>query len=114
MPELTFLFLADYLGKKLEDYVAKLPVIVKVLRTEKRSGLIRARLLGAKYVTGQVITFLDAHCECTEGWLEPLLARIVQNRYVKYIKCKTTSLVFTKRNYLIFLFVHFFSVSEKL
>lgn len=38
----------DFLGKKLEDYVARLPVSVKVLRTGKRSGLIRARLLGAK------------------------------------------------------------------
>lgn len=28
----------------------------------------------------QVITFLDAHCECTTGWLEPLLARIKQDR----------------------------------
>jgi len=70
------------LGKKLEDYVATLPVKTKVLRTEKRSGLIRARLLGAKHVTGQVITFLDAHCECADGWLEPLLARIVLNRYI--------------------------------
>ncbi|XP_049824738.1 polypeptide N-acetylgalactosaminyltransferase 5 isoform X2 [Aethina tumida] len=70
----------DHLGKKLEDYVKTLPVKVFVLRTHKRSGLIRARLLGAKHVTGQVITFLDAHCECTEGWLEPLLARIVENR----------------------------------
>ncbi|XP_065355728.1 polypeptide N-acetylgalactosaminyltransferase 5 isoform X1 [Calliphora vicina] len=70
----------DYLGKKLEDYVATLPVHTFVLRTQKRSGLIRARLLGAEHVTGEVITFLDAHCECTEGWLEPLLARIVQNR----------------------------------
>lgn len=70
----------DHLGKKLEDYVATLPVKTFVLRTVKRSGLIRARLLGAEHVTGQVITFLDAHCECTEGWLEPLLARIVIDR----------------------------------
>ena len=76
----TLLSIADYLGKKLEDYVATLPVSVRVLRTVKRSGLIRARLLGAKEVKGQVITFLDAHCECTEGWLEPLLARVVENR----------------------------------
>ena len=33
----------DHLGSKLEDYVSKLPVTVKVLRTGKRSGLIRAR-----------------------------------------------------------------------
>nr|CAH7739270.1 unnamed protein product [Callosobruchus chinensis] len=70
----------DYLGKQLEEYVSKLPVPTYVYRTEKRSGLIRARLLGAKHVTGQVITFLDAHCECTEGWLEPLLARISEDR----------------------------------
>uniref|UniRef100_A0A1W7RB35 Polypeptide N-acetylgalactosaminyltransferase n=1 Tax=Hadrurus spadix TaxID=141984 RepID=A0A1W7RB35_9SCOR len=70
----------DYLGKKLEEYVAKLEVPVKVLRTGKRSGLIRARLLGAAITKGQVITFLDAHCECTRGWLEPLLARIAEDR----------------------------------
>ncbi|XP_046673810.1 polypeptide N-acetylgalactosaminyltransferase 5 isoform X1 [Homalodisca vitripennis] len=70
----------EHLGQQLEDYVATLPVTVKVLRTEKRSGLIRARLLGAKHVRGQVITFLDAHCECTEGWLEPLLSRIAMDR----------------------------------
>lgn len=78
--------LIEYLGQQLEDYVATLPVSVKVLRTEKRSGLIRARLLGAKHVKGQVITFLDAHCECTEGWLEPLLGRIAVDRLV-HLRC---------------------------
>jgi len=70
----------DHLGKQLEEYVAKMPVPTKVLRTGSRSGLIRARLLGAKEAKGHVITFLDAHCECTEGWLEPLLAEIALNR----------------------------------
>ena len=38
------------------------------------------RLIGAKEVKGKTITFLDAHCECTEGWLEPLLNEIALNR----------------------------------
>ncbi|XP_011703052.1 PREDICTED: polypeptide N-acetylgalactosaminyltransferase 5 isoform X2 [Wasmannia auropunctata] len=71
----------EHLKQDLEDYIATLPVPTYVYRTEKRSGLIRARLLGAKHVKGQVITFLDAHCECTEGWLEPLLSRIAVDRH---------------------------------
>ena len=74
------MFVTDYLGAELEKYVETLPVPVKVLRTGSRSGLIRARLIGAATVKGQVITFLDAHVECTEGWLEPLLARIAEDR----------------------------------
>ena len=70
----------DYLGSKLEKYVATLSVPVHVLRTEKRSGLIRARLMGASIVKAPVITFLDAHCECTTAWLETLLARIAEDR----------------------------------
>ena len=73
--------ISDNLGRKLENYVSTLSVPVKVLRTGKRSGLIRARLIGAEASKGQVITFLDAHCECTKGWLEPLLARIAEDRY---------------------------------
>ncbi|XP_077071367.1 polypeptide N-acetylgalactosaminyltransferase 13 isoform X1 [Siphateles boraxobius] len=70
----------DFLKRKLEDYVATLEVPVRILRMEQRSGLIRARLRGAAATRGQVITFLDAHCECTIGWLEPLLARIKEDR----------------------------------
>lgn len=81
----------EHLGKRLERYAATLPVPVRVFRTEKRSGLIRARLLGAKHVKGQVITFLDAHCECAEGWLEPLLARIVEDR--KTVVCPVIDVI---------------------
>lgn len=71
---------SDFLRNKLENYVRTLEVPVRILRMEQRSGLIRARLRGAAATKGQVITFLDAHCECTVGWLEPLLARIKEDR----------------------------------
>lgn len=63
-----------YLGKELEDALIKLP-IVRLLRSKVRSGLVGARLMGAENATGDVLVFLDAHCEVTIGWLEPLLER---------------------------------------
>lgn len=74
------LHITDFLKLTLENYVKNLEVPVKIIRMEERSGLIRARLRGAAASKGQVITFLDAHCECTLGWLEPLLARIKEDR----------------------------------
>ncbi|OCT63544.1 polypeptide N-acetylgalactosaminyltransferase 3 [Xenopus laevis] len=68
----------EYLKDKLDEYVKQLQ-IVKVVRQKERKGLITARLLGASVATGDTLTFLDAHCECYHGWLEPLLARIAEN-----------------------------------
>ncbi|XP_062596588.1 probable N-acetylgalactosaminyltransferase 9 isoform X2 [Saccostrea cucullata] len=66
------------LGSKLREYVAHTwpDGIVKIIRTTERSGLIRARLAGAKAATGDVLIFLDSHCEAGPGWIEPILHRI--------------------------------------
>ncbi|XP_061548176.1 polypeptide N-acetylgalactosaminyltransferase 3 isoform X2 [Phycodurus eques] len=68
----------DVLKDELDEYLKALS-IVRVVRQVERKGLISARLLGASVATGDALTFLDAHCECFNGWLEPLLARIAEN-----------------------------------
>ncbi|KAM3618215.1 uncharacterized protein V6R79_017445 [Siganus canaliculatus] len=67
----------DHLKTRLDNYVQQLN-IVRVLRQRERKGLITARLRGARAARGEVLTFLDSHCECFPGWLEPLLARIAE------------------------------------
>ncbi|XP_026036906.1 polypeptide N-acetylgalactosaminyltransferase 10-like [Astatotilapia calliptera] len=74
----------EHLKVALEEYMVRLPK-VRILRTKKREGLIRTRLLGAAAAKGEVLTFLDSHCEANVNWLPPLLDRIAQNR--KTIVC---------------------------
>ena len=52
---------------------------VFLYRNEKQTGLIAARLSGAEHSTGDIIVFLDSHCEATPGWLQPLTQHIKDN-----------------------------------
>ncbi|XP_063421651.1 putative polypeptide N-acetylgalactosaminyltransferase 9 [Mytilus trossulus] len=65
----------EHLHQRLTEEVDRFPN-VHLLRTGFRSGLIKARLLGFSHVNTTVAIFLDSHCECSEGWLEPLLDKI--------------------------------------
>ncbi|XP_069110920.1 probable N-acetylgalactosaminyltransferase 9 isoform X3 [Argopecten irradians] len=69
------------LGEKLNKYVEETwpDGIVRIVRTMERSGLIRARLAGAVAAKGDVLIFLDSHCEASTGWIEPLLSRIKED-----------------------------------
>ena len=67
------------LDDKLDNYVKLLPEKVRVLRTKKREGLIRARMVGFSVCTGDVVMFQDAHTEANVGWAEPMLLEILKN-----------------------------------
>ncbi|KAJ0179604.1 hypothetical protein K1T71_005316 [Dendrolimus kikuchii] len=69
----------DFLKEKLEKYLAVSMPKVKVVRLAQRSGLITARLAGAKKATADVLIFLDSHTEANVNWLPPLLEPIALN-----------------------------------
>ena len=56
----------DFLKEPLDRYMKKLSK-VRILRTEKREGLIRCRLMGYKVARAPVLVFLDSHIECFPG-----------------------------------------------
>lgn len=81
----------EYIDKHLDGRV-------KLFKTERREGLIRARMFGARKAKGdvrfllinivlhcinlllQVLIFLDSHVEVNVNWSQPLLAEIKKDR----------------------------------
>ncbi|XP_030388446.1 N-acetylgalactosaminyltransferase 6-like [Scaptodrosophila lebanonensis] len=69
----------DSLHKSLDDYIAQHFTKVRILRLNERSGLIRARMAGARIAKAEVLVFMDSHIEAGYNWLPPLLEPIVLN-----------------------------------
>lgn len=73
-----------HLKSVLSEYVSHLNR-VRLVRSARRLGVGGCRSLGAAKAEGEVLVFMDSHCECQKGWLEPLLERVAQDRY--FFKC---------------------------
>ncbi|ULU00328.1 hypothetical protein L5515_003930 [Caenorhabditis briggsae] len=69
------------LTKHLEKYAELKGLEDKLIihRSEYRQGLIRAKVHASRLATGEVIVFMDSHCEVAERWLEPLLQPIKED-----------------------------------
>lgn len=70
---------AEWTQQPLLDYLATLPKVI-LKRQPDRQGLMATREVGARLATAETVTFLDSHIECNVGWLEPMLARIKEDK----------------------------------
>jgi len=69
----------------LPEHLARLnaslpPGKVRLVRRETHDGIVGARNRGAKEALYPIIVILDSHAEVSHGWLEPLVARIHEDR----------------------------------
>lgn len=71
----------EFLYDPLRTYINENFPLNKIILLEmpKRSGLIWARLAGARAASGDVLVFLDSHTEPNVNWLPPLLEPIAKN-----------------------------------
>lgn len=94
MKQFCVIWFIENLKSNLDEYVKQFKGKVKLYRNSERLGLIMTRSNGARYATGDVIVFLDAHCECQPNWLPPLLTRIAYDRLVMLTLCVLLSVYY--------------------
>lgn len=76
------------LSGKLERYLATRitePDKIRLVRLHSHAGLIRARMIGAHLAIGDVLMFMDAHCEVARGWLDKKINIIIGRKYIALI-----------------------------
>ncbi|KAK3102880.1 hypothetical protein FSP39_014610 [Pinctada imbricata] len=68
------------LQKPLVKYLSRYTK-VKIVRSKERLGVIRGRQLGLEESRGDVIVYVDSHCEVNVGWIEPMLYEIGKHNH---------------------------------
>ncbi|CAH8852877.1 unnamed protein product [Trichobilharzia szidati] len=70
----------DYSDPPIDDYIASMSKLIRILRNPERMGLIKSRMNGARNASGDILVFLDAHVETLDRWLEPLVVQLINLR----------------------------------
>ena len=62
----------------LPQNLAQLPpsLNIRLVHRNSHDGIVGARVRGAEEAKFPILVFLDSHSEVSDGWLEPLVARI--------------------------------------
>lgn len=68
----------DSLKSTLDKHLVNLTK-TRIIRLQKRQGLIRTRLAGARIAKGDILIFFDSHIEVNINWLPPLIEPIALN-----------------------------------
>ncbi|KAG5669152.1 hypothetical protein PVAND_017047 [Polypedilum vanderplanki] len=67
----------EYYHDHLDKYLKQYPKI-RHIKSARRQGIIPTRNLGFVNAKAEIVVSLDSHVEVTPGWIEPLIARIVE------------------------------------
>eukprot|EP00041_Stephanoeca_diplocostata_P029408 m.867330 g.867330 ORF g.867330 m.867330 type:complete len:489 (+) comp23554_c5_seq14:170-1636(+) len=54
--------------------------LIRLVHRKEHSGIVGARIRGAREAKHDIILFLDSHAETAPGWLTPVVARIHQDK----------------------------------